>query len=133
MKHEKFDLPAVGGNSLLVIFAVLCMTVFALLSLHTAQAEKRVSDAAAQAVTQYYAAEAQAQEIYARLKNGETVSGVERDGNHLFYTCPISTHQVLAVELEEDNGTLTLLRWQVVAGAEIENGALPVWDGQNAP
>ena len=132
-KYEKFDLPAVGGNSLLVIFAVLCMTVFALLSLRTAQAEKRVSDAAAQAVTRYYAADLQAQEIYARLKNGETVDGVGEEGNRLFYTCPISANQVLAVELERNEGKFTVLRWQVVAGAEIENGTLPVWDGSTAP
>jgi hypothetical protein len=75
-KHEKISIPAIGGSSLLVIFAVLCMTVFALLSLRTAQAEKQVADAAAQGVRQYYAADLQAQEIYARLRAGETVSGV---------------------------------------------------------
>lgn len=30
--------PVIGGSSLLVIFAVLCLTVFALLGLSTAQA-----------------------------------------------------------------------------------------------
>ena len=35
--------PAVGGSSLLVIFAVLCLTVFALLTLSTAAADSRLS------------------------------------------------------------------------------------------
>ena len=34
-KQKKTSLPAIGGSSLLVIFAVLCLTVFALLSLNT--------------------------------------------------------------------------------------------------
>lgn len=33
---------AVGGSSLLVIFAVLCLTVFALLTLSTAAADSRI-------------------------------------------------------------------------------------------
>ena len=45
--------PAVGGSSLLVIFAVLCLTVFALLGLATVQANSRLSDASAQTVFLY--------------------------------------------------------------------------------
>lgn len=44
-KEDRFSPPAVGGISLLVAFAVLCLTVFALLSLSTVQAQKRLSDA----------------------------------------------------------------------------------------
>ena len=40
-KRESFAPPAVGGSCLLVIFAELCLTVFALLSLSTVQAEGR--------------------------------------------------------------------------------------------
>ena len=39
----------VGSASIIMIFAVLCLTVFALLSLSTVQAEKRMADAAAEA------------------------------------------------------------------------------------
>lgn len=132
-KQSKISIPAVGGVSLLVIFAVLCMTVFALLSLSTAQAEKRAADAAAQAVTQYYAADLQAQEIFARLKTGQSVSGVQEEENRFSYRCVISEHQVLAVELECADGNWRVLRWQVIADAETENGTLPVWDGSEVP
>ena len=57
--------PAVGGSSLLVIFAVLCLTVFALLGLATVQANSRLSDASAQTVSGYYAADCQAETILA--------------------------------------------------------------------
>ena len=49
-KKERVAVPAIGGSSLLVIFAVLCLTVFALLSLSTVQAGDRLSDASADAV-----------------------------------------------------------------------------------
>ena len=49
-KKHRFSFPAVGGSSLLVIFAVLCLTVFALLGLSTVQAGQRLSNASAEAV-----------------------------------------------------------------------------------
>ena len=52
---------AVGGSSLLVIFAVLCLTVFALLTLSTAAADSRLSQDAADAVEAYYQADSQAE------------------------------------------------------------------------
>ena len=47
---RRFTIPIVGGSSLLVIFAVLCLTVFALLGLSTVQAGERLSQKAARAV-----------------------------------------------------------------------------------
>lgn len=60
---RRFTPPAVGGSSLLVIFAVLCLTIFALLGLGTVQADQRLSDASAEAVYGYYAADCQAEAI----------------------------------------------------------------------
>ena len=40
-KKERFSPPAVGGISLLAVFAVLCLTIFALLSLATVGADGR--------------------------------------------------------------------------------------------
>ena len=52
-EKERFSTPAAGGTSLLVVFAVLCLTVFALLSLATVQADERLAMASAQAVKDY--------------------------------------------------------------------------------
>lgn len=129
MKKERISPPAIGGSSLLVIFALLALTVFALLSLSTVQAEKRMADAAAQAVTDYYAADLEAERIFARLRTGETVSGVTVDGNRYCYDCAISAHQVLKIELEKKENTWNVCRWQVIASAEPISETLPVWDG----
>ena len=61
MDEKRFSAPAVGGSSLLVIFAVLCLTVFALLGLSTVQADGRLSGASAEAVSAYYAADCRAE------------------------------------------------------------------------
>ena len=46
-KQVQVSPPPVGGASLLVVFAVLCLTVFALLSLSTVRANERLSEASA--------------------------------------------------------------------------------------
>lgn len=129
-KRERFSPPAVGGSSLLVIFAVLCLTVFALLGLGSVLAEKRMADAAALTVSAYYEADCQAEEIFARLRNGETVEEVQQEGNHYRYACFISQNQELEVELMRENGGWKILRWQAVAQVEItEEDGPAVWDG----
>ena len=129
-RRDHFSPPAVGGVSLLVVFAVLCLTVFALLSLTTVRADVRLADASAQAVSGYYAADCQAQEILARLRNGELPDGVALDGDVYSYTCPISDTQELQVEVRVDGAAYEVLRWQAAAagGWEIDEG-LEVWDG----
>ena len=130
-KRERFSPPAVGGSMLLVIFAVLCLTVFAVLSLSTVTAEKRLADGAIQAVTVYYEADCRAEMIYARLRNGEKVEGVEQEGNFYRYICPISENQKLVVELQYKDQAWSVLCWQAVAQIEMsEDYSTKVWDGQ---
>ena len=133
--RERFSPPAVGGISLLVVFAVLCLTVFALLALTTVQADTRLADASAKAVTDYYAADCQAQEILARLRRGEVPEGVESqylDSIIYRYAVPISDTQELQVEVLVDrtDGSWSVLRWQSVPVGEWEpDTSLTVWDG----
>ncbi|WP_297872336.1 hypothetical protein [uncultured Oscillibacter sp.] len=136
-RRVHFSPPAVGGVSLLVVFAVLCLTVFALLSLTTVRADVRLADASAQAVSDYYAADCQAQEILARLRAGETPDGVtwsspmEGGETEYSYTVSISNTQELQVEvLVWPDGRWSVQRWQAAAagGWEIDEG-LEVWDG----
>ena len=128
-KTHRMSAPAIGGSSLLVIFAVLCLTVFALLSLSTAQAEKRMSDASAQALTAYYAADLEAEQIFARLRAGENVPGAQKNAGLYSYSCPISEQQILEVELENKENTWHVCRWQVIARSGTVSETLPVWNG----
>ena len=128
-KQEKLSVPATGGASLLVIFAVLCLVIFALLSLNTVLAERRISESSAQAAADWYAADLEAQEVFARLRTGERVSGVVQTGQAYSYGVSVSEHQTLLVTLKETDDGWEVLSWYAVAHPEDGNTALPVWQG----
>lgn len=131
--HTGFAPPAVGGASLLVAFAVLCLTVFALLGLSTVRADDRLSQASARTVADYYAADCQAQEILARLRAGELPAGVSYGEDLYTYECPISESQKLHVEVFYRDGVYTVLRWQAAPNGDWEadiDENLYLWDGE---
>jgi len=130
MKEQKgMSFPAIGGSSLLVIFAVLCLVVFSLLSLNTVLAEKRISEASAQATADWYAADLRAQEIFARLRAGEQVPGVEQTEARFVYSVPVSGYQILQVTLEKSSSGWEVISWKAVACPEEVTETLPVWQG----
>lgn len=127
----RFSPPALGGVSLLAAFAILCLTVFALLSLSTVQADRRLADASAQAVADYYAADCQAQQILARLRQGEIPQGVERDGQIYRYVAPISQTQQLSVAVRLEGGEYEILEWRAGAAGQWQaDDSLDLWDGE---
>lgn len=130
-KNGRMPMPATGGSSLLVIFAVLALTVFALLSLSTALADRRLSDASVQSVTAYYEADVAAEEIFARLRGGEVPADVREEGGRYSYACPISDTQQLQVVLQREGDTWKVLCWQAVSSAEWSaDDSIKVWDGE---
>ncbi|MBQ6720037.1 MAG: hypothetical protein IJN20_06800 [Oscillospiraceae bacterium] len=134
MKQKNgISIPAVGAGSLLTTFAVLCMTVFALLCIATVQEEKRQEKATDEAVAAYYAADFQAEQIFARLRRGEQVEDVVQQDNIFIYQCPISEQQELLVILEQTDSEWKVLRWQAVAREDTgEDVTLPVWNGEGS-
>ena len=132
-KEEHFSPTAVGASSLLVIFGVLCLTVFALLSISSVLAERRLADAAVDSVTAYYEADLQAEEVFARLRCGETVPGVrETDGIYEFQIA-VSQRQALSVALQQEGADWVVLRWQTVTSEEELEDTLNVWKGEEEP
>lgn len=130
MKQKAWiPVPATGGSSLLVIFAVLCLVMFSLLSLNTVLAEKRLSQTHTQAAQDWYAADLRAQEIFARLRAGETVSGVKQRGTEYTYEVPISEHQTLRVTVNQNDDGWEVRSWQTIAHPEDGDTTLPVWQG----
>ena len=123
-EKARFSPPALGGVSLLAAFAILCLTVFALLSLSTVQADRRLADASAQAVADYYAADCQAQR--------KTPQGVEREGRICRYTVTISETQRLSVAVRLAGDDYEILEWQAgPAGQWQADDSLDVWDGES--
>lgn len=129
---KRTDTPAaVGGSSLLVIFIVLCLTVFAMLSLSSVQADGRLSKASAKAVHAYYEADCEAEEILAQLRQGTVPEQVTVSGNRYYYECAVTDTQKLVVEAEINGGDYRILRWQTESTLLWqEDDTLQLWDGR---
>lgn len=130
MKRQNTTFLPVGGASLLVIFASLCLTVFALLSISTAQAEVRLGEKSRAAVTDYYLADARAEELLACLRRGEIPEEVTVQDGYYTYICPISDSQGLSVAVAIQEDDYQILRWQVISTTQwVPDDRLPVWTG----
>ena len=129
-RKRRFSPPVVGGSSLLTVFAVLCLTVFALLSLSTVLADGRLSDLSAQAVTDYYEADCRAEEIFAKLRAGEIPAEVTEADGVYSYACPVSDTQTLLVSVQEQRTGWAVVQWKTVSTADWqEDESLNLWDG----
>lgn len=129
-KRTRFSPPAVGASALLVSLSLLVLCVFALLGLSSAQAEHRLAEASANATAAYYAADLQAEEIFAQLRSGELPRGVKCDGSTYSYTCPISEHQFLSISVMKEAQSWKILSWRVIAMEPQEIQTAPtLWDG----
>jgi len=129
--NRRFSPAPVGIASLLCIFAVLCLTVFALLTLSAVRTNQQFSDRAAETVSAYYEADCLAQELLARLRSGQRPEEVSETDGVFSYRCRVTDTQVLeaAVYLREDSWEI--LRWQLCSHGEWEaEDRLPVWSGE---
>jgi len=131
-KKRKIGFSTSGGSLLLVIFAVLCLTVFTLLALATVQADTRLSNTSREAVAQYYAADTGAETMLAYILNGTPPDNVKQNGNIYSFTSRISDTQQLVVEVLVEENNYTILRWQAVSTADWQpDDDINVWDGES--
>lgn len=139
---------SVGITSLVVIFTVLCLTVFSVMTLSTAMNEKRLSEKSAEAVEHYYSAEkacaALVNELGRLWENGAEIEELEKFAENkgfgcklqenlltFSYTYPIDENQALFVELTLGD-TFEITRWTVqTTGEWIPDDGLQVWDGED--
>lgn len=134
----------VGSASIVMIFAVLCLTVFSGLSLMTANHERKLAEKSAAAVQQYYAADWQCEAIYEQIYNALQsgadaaqlqVPGVQaeaqKDITYLTYAVDIDEQQQLRVKLAVlPEGSIRTEQWSVVAQAWDYAEDINVWDGE---
>ena len=101
----------IGGPSIIMIFVVLCLTTLSALSLMTANADWKLTQKAADAVTGYYSADNEAEEILASadasLRAGHPL---EADS----FTIPVSDTQNLFMKLGSDGIHYTVLSHKLV-------------------
>lgn len=114
MMRKKVKIPApVGASSLLVIFSVLCLTAFSMLTLSTVKADERLADESYAAVQAYYQADFEAEQLLGRLRNGETVEQAVKKGNCYYYSCPVGETQKLRVIVEINGSDYKIHQWKL--------------------
>jgi hypothetical protein len=119
----------VGSATVVLMFTVLCMAVFALISHTAAQNEMALARAEERLVRGYYEADALAvrvaEELAANPGDPRIADGFAE------YTCAISERKELYVKLKLRGGSYDILAWHMRDTAEWQpDGGLPVWQGQ---
>ena len=126
---------SVGSASLIMILAVLCLTIFSVLSLSSARAAKAMADRAAEQTSAYYAADKTACSILDRILSGdasEAEAVSSPDGAVVYsYSVPIDDGSDLQVEVAVGGGGYDILRWQAEnISSWSPDDSLNVWDGE---
>ena len=140
---QKMPGVGVGTISLIMIFSVLCLTVFAMLTLSTSNAEKILADKTSSFVKGYYEADSQATKIKAQIleaypdgllpsfAEGVDIAYEQGDGGAAVasYSCVVNDVQNLLVELRLENDKAEVLKWKTGYADDWEsNDDMTVWD-----
>lgn len=152
-KKVKTQGAGVGYVSVMLIFAVICLTIFAVLSLKAALSDESINERSGEFLKQYYAADTMAKEKLSELndfafelKNSDffedefeektkSIDGVvarrSPDGISVSFSVEINERQELAVNVVfDDNGKYTVNKWQSrTVAIDDSNSHINVWDG----
>ncbi|MEE1410954.1 MAG: hypothetical protein U0J83_02920 [Bulleidia sp.] len=115
----------IGLPTLMMIFTVLCMTVFACITYLQATYNEKESRKIVEASQEYYEAEFQASTLYEKIaQNPEDLelfqeNDIEHDGNIYRYSVKINETKRLQVTLELAE-ELKILQWQQISQSEGE-------------
>jgi len=133
----------VGSASIILVFAVLCLTIFSLITFVVAGNEKSLIDAKAELVKGYYNADALAERIVANIiTSGEvsdTVLGVDihtgwdeqRGAETTYFFCYISDVKALYVNLVIRDDSYDILSWRMYDTDDWEfDDSINVWPGE---
>lgn len=132
----------VGSASIVLVFSVLCLTVFSLITFIVAGNDKALVDAQVQLVTGYYKADTLAEYIMAEIIRAGTLPASVRDieivsdpdyetgGEIAQFACPITEHKELYVRLAVSGDSYDILSWRMRDTDEwVIDDSISVWLG----
>lgn len=111
----------IGVITILTVLLTLTLGTFAMLTLSSANADLRLSKAAADKTRVYYEADARAARIFAEFSAGSEAS--------LETSVPISETQELILRFSRHGGHAVIDCWRVSVTEETPDDSLPVWTG----
>jgi len=132
----------VGSASIVLVFAVLCLTVFSLITYVVAGNDKALVDTESRLVVGYYEADALAERIVADILEADDfpdeVRGIEihtvwdmyADADIASFSCPISDQKSLFVSLAIRSDSYDILSWRMIDTDDWTfDDSINVWDG----
>ena len=115
-----------GVVSLVTFFCALCMAVFTVLTLSTANREYSLTRLAEERAAAYYLADRQAVEQVAAMAATPLPEGEESG-----IAFPVGDDLMLEVVLRGEGGTNRVLRWQTVYRGDWQpDTSIKVWSGE---
>ena len=152
-KQENGYKANLGSPSLILIFIVMCLITFGMLSLSTAKSEHNLAERNASAVTEYYRADGEGEAFYQmvlikaakvremsqdpqewkRLLSQEFGDAHEPDRGTVTVNIPMERSQALNIELvfpPEGKEDIQISKWKVIQTEDYEiDHSMPVWTG----
>ncbi|GLC79144.1 short-chain dehydrogenase [Lacrimispora brassicae] len=152
-KQEKAYKANIGTPSLILIFIVMCLITFGMLSLSAAKSEWNLAERNASAVTEYYRADGEGEAFYQMvlekaaqvreksLDPQERKQFLTRELGEAYHPeegtvtvqIPMERSQALSVELvlqPEEREDILISRWKVIMTEDYEiDDSMPVWTG----
>ena len=147
-KDRRGAAPMLGGASVIMVFAVLCLTIFAVLTLLTVESESRISASYAASVDNYYRADTEAaaftvsmKRLWSASKDAETFvtaaqnSGADEITNDegivtIRKAFPIDENQTLMIVLVSDGDTIRVKNRQTAFTGAWDPASTPnLWNG----
>jgi hypothetical protein len=132
----------VGSASIVLVFAVLCLTIFSLITFVVAGNDRALVDARVQLVSGYYEAEALAESVMFELLTAETtpasIRGVEINTRWddtlnavtTYFFSPISDIKALYVTLAIRDDSYDILGWRLYSVDEWKfDTSINIWTG----
>jgi hypothetical protein len=133
----------IGSASIILVFAVLCLTIFAIISYSSALSDRALVDVEARLVKRYYEADILANLIFADILQAEyvpdTIRGVEITSEWdwdlwlelVSFTLEISDKREMYVVLAVHDDTIDILTWRMrdIGGMWESDETLNIFDG----
>ncbi|ADL03907.1 hypothetical protein [Lacrimispora saccharolytica] len=152
-KQERAYKANIGTPSLILIFIVMCLITFGMLSLSAAKSEWNLAERNAAAVTEYYRADGEGEAFYQMVsEQAEQVREISLDPEEqkqllarslkgayhpedetVTVQIPMERSQALSIELvlqSEGREKIRISRWKVIQTEDYEiDDSMPVWTG----
>ena len=133
----------VGSASIILVFAVLCLTIFSLITFVVAGNEKALVDAKVELVSGYYTADCLAEVILIDILAADTIPESAQGVNiytgwdeglgveTTYFFCPISDIKALYVNLVIRDDSFDILSWRMYDTDDwIYDDSINIWTGE---